>query len=58
MGSAFIKQKQNGEKMQNHKNSKERLNVRIYAEDKALKSNFARLRREEKGDRDIAQYRL
>lgn len=27
--------------MQNNKNSKERLNVRIYAEDKALKSNFA-----------------
>ena len=44
MGSAFIKQKQNGEKMQNHKNSKERLNVRIYAEDKALKSNFARFK--------------
>ncbi len=30
--------------MQNHKNSKERLNVRIYAEDKALKSNFARFK--------------
>jgi len=40
----FVKQKQNGEKMQNHKNSKERLNARIYAEDKALKSNFARFK--------------
>ncbi len=30
--------------MQNHKNSKERLNARIYAEDKALKSNFARFK--------------
>ncbi len=30
--------------MQNHKNSKERLNLRIYAENKALKSNFARFK--------------
>ena len=30
--------------MQNHKNSKERLNARIYAEDEALKSNFARFK--------------
>ena len=30
--------------MQNHKNSKERLNARIYAEDQALKSNFARFK--------------
>ena len=40
----FVKQKQNGEKMQNYKTSKERLNARIYAENKALKSNFARFK--------------
>ncbi len=40
----FVKQKRNGEKMQNYKTSKERLNARIYAEDKALKSNFARFK--------------
>ena len=30
--------------MQNYKNSKERLNARIYTEDEALKSNFARFK--------------